>query len=109
MVVSAQGKEARTRYSVIETFAEPVPLALVECQLETGRTHQIRVHMAAIGHAVVGDDRYRGVRPAVAAPRMVLHSARLRLDHPRHPERELSFESPLPDDLVAVIDRLRNP
>ncbi|MBU6328715.1 MAG: RluA family pseudouridine synthase [Acidobacteria bacterium] len=109
MVVSAQGKEARTRYSVIETFAEPVPLALVECQLETGRTHQIRVHMAAIGHAVVGDDRYRGVRPAVSAPRMVLHSARLRLDHPLHPEQELSFESPLPADLVAVIDRLRNP
>lgn len=108
MVVSAQGKEARTRYTVIETFEEPVPMALLECRLETGRTHQIRVHMAAIGHAVVGDERYRGVRPAVSAPRMVLHSAQLSLDHPTRPEVHLSFESPLPEDLAAVVEGLRN-
>lgn len=108
MVVSAQGKEARTRYSVIETFEEPVPMALLECRLETGRTHQIRVHMAAIGHAVVGDERYRGVRPAVSTPRMVLHSAQLSLDHPIRPDVHLSFESPLPADLAAVVEGVRN-
>jgi len=108
MVVSAQGKEARTRYEVIETFQEPVPLALLECRLETGRTHQIRVHMAAIGHAVVGDDRYRGVRPAVSSPRMVLHSAQLRLDHPTQEGVQLAFESPLPEDLAAVVESVRN-
>jgi 23S rRNA pseudouridine1911/1915/1917 synthase len=108
MVVSAQGKEARTRYTVIETFEEPVPMALLECRLETGRTHQIRVHMAAIGHAVVGDDRYRGVRPAVSTPRMVLHSALLSLDHPTREDVHLSFESPLPADLASVVDGLRN-
>jgi 23S rRNA pseudouridine1911/1915/1917 synthase len=106
MVVSAQGKEARTRYDVVEAFTDPVPCALVECRLETGRTHQIRVHMSAIGHPVVGDDRYRGVRPAIATPRMVLHSAQLSLDHPvRHDER-LSFTSPLPADLAAVVEGL---
>lgn len=108
MVVSAQGKEARTRYTVIETFEEPVPMALLECRLETGRTHQIRVHMAAIGHAVVGDERYRGVRPAVSTSRMVLHSAQLSLDHPTRADVHLSFESPLPADLAAVVDGIRN-
>jgi 23S rRNA pseudouridine1911/1915/1917 synthase len=109
MVVSAQGKEARTRYEVIETFEEPVPMALLEFRLETGRTHQIRVHMAAIGHAVVGDERYRGVRPSVTTPRMVLHSAQLSLDHPTMEGVRLTFESPLPADLAAVVESVRNP
>ena len=108
MVVSTNGREARTRYTVIETFTEPVPTALVECELETGRTHQIRVHMAAIGHAVVGDERYRGARPAIATPRMFLHSAQLVLVHPVT-GTELRFDSPLPADLRTVLDRLRSP
>jgi len=107
MVVSAQGKEARTRYEVLEAFDEPAPCALLECQLETGRTHQIRVHMAAIGHPVVGDDRYRGARPAIATPRMVLHSARLELEHPIDPGTRMRFESALPADLAAVVGGLR--
>jgi 23S rRNA pseudouridine1911/1915/1917 synthase len=107
MVVSAKGKSARTYYTVLETFTEPVPCALVECQLETGRTHQIRVHMAAIGHPVVGYDRYRGVRAAIDAPRMVLHSAALEFDHPADPDLHLSFTSDLPADLADVVDRLR--
>jgi 23S rRNA pseudouridine1911/1915/1917 synthase len=106
MIVSAQGKEARTRYDVVRTFEEPAPCSLIECRLETGRTHQIRVHMAAIGHAVVGDARYRGVKPSIPAPRMVLHSAALALDHPTRPDERLSFESPLPPDLAAVVDGL---
>ena len=108
MVVSAQGRAARTRYTVLERFTEPAPVALLECELETGRTHQIRVHMAAIGHAVVGDERYRGVRPAISSPRMFLHSASLALDHPSRPEERLEFTSPLPADLQAVLDGLRS-
>jgi 23S rRNA pseudouridine1911/1915/1917 synthase len=106
MVVSAQGKEARTRYDVLETFTDPVPCALLECRLETGRTHQIRVHMSAIGHPVVGDGRYRGARSTIPTPRMVLHSAALALDHPTRPGERLSFESPLPADLAAVVGGL---
>lgn len=107
MVVSAQGKPARTYYTVLETFTDPAPCALVECQLETGRTHQIRVHMAAIGHPVVGDDRYRGRRAGLETPRMVLHSAALEFDHPVEPEVHLSFTSELPDDLAAVVEVAR--
>ena len=106
MVVSATGKEARTRYEVKQTFIEPSPVALVECQLETGRTHQIRVHMSAIGHPVVGDERYRGVRQTISSPRMVLHSAAISFDHPTRTDERLAFESPLPADLAAVIAQL---
>ena len=109
MVVSAQGRDARTRYTVLESFELPVPCALVECRLETGRTHQIRVHMAAIGHAVVGDDRYRGVRPAISPPRIFLHSAALEFDHPVRTDERLAFVSELPDDLARVLEELRNP
>ena len=71
MVVSARGKEARTRYEVLESFSDPVEVSLLECRLETGRTHQIRVHLAAIGHAVVGDDRYDGARQSLVCPASV--------------------------------------
>jgi 23S rRNA pseudouridine1911/1915/1917 synthase len=108
MVVSAQGRDARTRYTVLETFEAPVPCALVECRLETGRTHQIRVHMAAIGHGVVGDDRYRGVRSVIETPRIFLHSAALEFDHPVRLDERLEFVAELPDDLAEVLDRLRN-
>ncbi|MEX1218313.1 MAG: RluA family pseudouridine synthase [Acidimicrobiales bacterium] len=108
MIVSAQGRDARTRYTVLETFDGPVPCALVECRLETGRTHQIRVHMAAIGHTVVGDERYRGARPALTTPRIFLHSAALEFDHPVRSDERLSFVSELPEDLAAVLDQIRD-
>jgi len=80
--------------------------------LETGRTHQVRVHLAAIGHPVVGDDRYgRGAaRPpaltaGLGAGRLFLHAARLSLDHPATGAR-LVFEAPLPADLEAVLRSL---
>ena len=106
MVVSQSGREARTHYQVDQTFHEPVVVSLLTCVLETGRTHQIRVHLAAIGHPVVGDDRYRGTRPGLHVGRPWLHAATLRFAHPATGE-ELSFSSPLPDDLAAVLAGLR--
>lgn len=105
MAVSPRGKEARTRYRVEGRYREPAPATLLECRLETGRTHQIRVHLAAIGHPVVGDARYRGTRPGLSLGRPFLHAAALAFDHPTTGDR-LSFSSPLPADLVAVLDRL---
>lgn len=105
MAVSAGGKEARTRYRVETRYTDPAPVSLLECRLETGRTHQIRVHLAAIGHPVVGDSRYRGARAALDLPRPFLHAARLSFDHPATGER-LSFSSPLPADLQVLLDQL---
>jgi 23S rRNA pseudouridine1911/1915/1917 synthase len=106
MAVRADGKEARTRYEVIEAFAEPQPVALVECRLETGRTHQIRVHMRAIEHPIVGDPRYGGGRTEVVCPRPFLHAAELAFLHPATGER-VAFSAPLPDDLRTVLEGLR--
>ncbi|QXC62260.1 RluA family pseudouridine synthase [Aquihabitans sp. G128] len=102
MAVTANGKEARTRYEVEQGFEEPSPTSLVTCRLETGRTHQIRVHLSAIGHPVVGDDRYNGVRQSLPSPRPFLHAEQLGFEHPVTGEH-LSFEAPLPPDLQAVL------
>ena len=102
MAVAAGGRPARTRYRVVEQGADPV-VSLLECRLETVRTHQIRVHLAAIGHPVVGDDRYGG-RPLPGADRPFLHAHHLAFDHPAD-GRRLSFGSELPDDLRAVLSR----
>lgn len=106
MEVRADGREARTRYEVRERFAEPAPVSLVGCKLETGRTHQIRVHMAAIGHPVVGDDRYRGATRLVECTRSFLHAGRLGFAHPVTGE-PVEQTSPLPADLAAVLAGLR--
>jgi 23S rRNA pseudouridine1911/1915/1917 synthase len=101
MTVSVAGRPARTRYEVRERL--PGPATLLECSLETGRTHQIRVHLAAIGHPVAGDPTYGGL-PLSARP--FLHAHALAFDHPVTGQR-LSFASPLPDDLEQVLARLR--
>jgi 23S rRNA pseudouridine1911/1915/1917 synthase len=106
MAVSAGGRDARTRSEVRERFRDPVEVAVVECRLETGRTHQIRVHLAAIGHPVVGDPRYGGRRSSFPCPRPFLHAHALAFDHPVTNER-VSFASPLPSDLAQVVDGLR--
>lgn len=105
MTVSSAGREARTRYEVVERYARPAPVTLVECRLETGRTHQVRVHLAAIGHPLVGDGRYGGARPAVPCPRPFLHARHLGFDHPVS-GTHLSFDSPLPPDLAEVLATL---
>ena len=106
MAVDQRGKEARTRYEVLRTFVEPVAVTELSCELETGRTHQIRVHLRSIGHPVVGDARYGGARQSLPMGRPFLHAEVLALDHPVTGD-PLSFRSPLPADLVAVLDRLR--
>lgn len=105
MAVSQRGREARTRYTVVRRFAQPAPCTLLECRLETGRTHQIRVHLAAIGHPIVGDDRYGGTRPAFPVGRPFLHAGHLGFSHPVSGE-QLEFRSPLPPDLTGLLDRL---
>lgn len=106
MAVTASGREARTRYEVIADFSEPGPLTLLECSLETGRTHQIRVHLAEIAHPVVGDETYGRGRRELDLDRVFLHSARLQLIHPRSRE-EMVFTSDLPPELESVLANLR--
>ena len=102
MAVVNSGKWARTHLEVKETFNDPVEVTLVQCTLETGRTHQIRVHLGAVGHPVVGDSMYGGARSALVAPRPMLHARRLTLIHPGSGE-EMTFEAELPADMAAVI------
>lgn len=107
MAVVGGGRAARTHYHVLERFARAT---LLECALETGRTHQIRVHMADIGHPLVGDPVY-GPRKAAqtllsAFPRQALHAWRLALVHPAT-RSEMGWEAPLPEDFAALLESLR--
>ncbi len=104
MAVREAGKDARTGYDVAMQFEHPI-CALVECRLETGRTHQIRVHLAAIGHPVVGDGTYGGDRNPLRPGRPFLHAHGLAFTHPSTGER-LEFSDPLPAELAAVLSRL---
>lgn len=105
MAVVERGKEARTRYEVRASYHDPVEATELACTLETGRTHQIRVHLRSIGHPVVGDLRYEGARQSLPIDRPFLHAEQLELDHPVT-GAPLSFESTLPADLVEVLSRL---
>ncbi len=113
MAVSAGGKDAATRYLVVERFEETLDVTLLEATLESGRTHQIRVHMSALGHPVVGDERYGGAanrrrdpERIVRLARPFLHAWELSFSHPVTGEY-LAFQSPLPDDLDGLLARLR--
>ncbi len=105
MTISAAGRTARTHFVVTQLFQDPEPLTLVECELETGRTHQIRVHLTAIGHPIVGDQTYGGQRKSIPMTRPFLHAATLGFTHPTTGER-MRFESALPDDLQTLLDTL---
>ena len=120
---SDDAREAITHYEVIERFHEKPDAtclaSLVECHLETGRTHQIRVHMAHIGHPLIGDQDYgaafrtkanllpEGVRTlARDFPRQALHAFMLQFEHPRTGE-VMHFEAPMPEDMAELADALR--
>ncbi len=118
-VLFAGGRHAVTRARTVERFGTPPVLALMECWLETGRTHQIRVHMAHAGHGLVGDPTYGGRRklpkaalPEIAAEavkafdRQALHAAVLGFDHPVTGE-VVRFEAPLPQDMADLLDKVR--
>ncbi len=106
MTVTAEGRPARTHFEVEERFGDPGPLALLTCRLETGRTHQIRVHLHSIGHPVIGDDLYGPHRSVVEVERPFLHARELSFEHPVTGE-VVRCTSPLPDDLERVLTDLR--
>ena len=109
MAVVSGGREARTHYRVMERFASA---SWVECVLETGRTHQIRVHMAHIGHPLLGDPVYAGrrVQPLAAEgfERQALHAFRLGLLHPVS-SKPMEWEVDMPDDMCRLLSSLRTP
>ncbi|HEY4028351.1 MAG TPA: RluA family pseudouridine synthase [Candidatus Dormibacteraeota bacterium] len=102
MAVVEGGRAARTRVRAVEHRGGHT---LVQCELDTGRTHQIRVHLAALGHPVAGDDLYGRRRPG-DPERPMLHAHRLRFRHPRTGD-VVTFESPAPADFAAFWERLR--
>ncbi|HYU39723.1 MAG TPA: RluA family pseudouridine synthase [Acidimicrobiia bacterium] len=104
MAVRDEGRAARTAYEVQREYVSPA-VSLLECRLETGRTHQVRVHLSAIEHPVVGDAAYRGARSPLRLERPFLHAHRLELDHPATGKR-LRFEDPLPPELASMLASL---
>jgi 23S rRNA pseudouridine1911/1915/1917 synthase len=105
-VVGEGGREARTVYRVVERFKRHT---LVRAMPETGRTHQIRLHLQHMGHAVVGDELYLPLRRTPGPPpieRHALHAARLAFSHPRT-EEEICCETPLPSDMARLLETLR--
>ncbi len=118
-VLFSGGRHAVTRARIIESYGTPGQASLVDCWLETGRTHQIRVHMAHAGHGLIGDPTYGGrrrlnakaidpaaVEAARAFPRQALHAATLGFKHPVSGEN-LSFAAPMPDDMLTLIGALK--
>jgi 23S rRNA pseudouridine1911/1915/1917 synthase len=111
MAITPRGRAARTAYRVLDRRDADTgspgptgsPTTLLELALQSGRTHQVRVHMAAIGHPVIGDARYGTADKRLGPGRFFLHAARLAFDHPVTGERA-EFASPLPDDLEDYLN-----
>ena len=102
-VVRLGGKSAVTYYRVLERLGR---YTIVSCRLETGRTHQIRVHMASIGHPVVGDPKYGLSVTGLPIQGQALHSSQIHFVHPRTGE-EMTFTAPLPHDMQQLMEQLR--
>ena len=107
MAVVGSGRPARTGYEVVAAWDNPV-VSHVVCRLESGRTHQIRVHLSAIGHPLIGDGTYGGHREGLELGRPFLHATHLSFDHPVTGLR-LSFKTSLPDDLQNLLAGLGPP
>jgi 23S rRNA pseudouridine1911/1915/1917 synthase len=104
MAVAPNGKPAITHYEPVAHYENAT---LVRCQLETGRTHQIRVHMMSIGHPIVGDMVYGAHRKTPAFARQALHAEKLALTHPVTGRRR-SWSAKIPDDMQQLMDDLEN-
>ena len=113
MAIVEDGKPAVTHYSIVERFLD---CTLLRCQLETGRTHQIRVHLASLRHPLVGDSTYiKGAQKCAPQlrelittfPRQALHAAQLGLEHPSTDEW-LEWQAPLPEDMANLLVQIRN-
>ena len=100
------GKYARTHYEIDQKYESPFKVSMLNCRLETGRTHQIRVHLAAIGHPVLGDELYGGRTSFNIENRLALHAQMLTFLHPKTKDL-LNFESPLPVELTSMKDTFR--
>jgi 23S rRNA pseudouridine1911/1915/1917 synthase len=115
-VTKSSGRSAITNYCIKEIYQEGA-FSLVKCQLETGRTHQIRVHMTSIGHSLVGDQTYGNSNKVVSNindsiqnlvndfPRQALHSYKISFLHPIS-KKEMTFETDLPEDIKNLKDQL---
>ena len=101
MAIRADGRPARTHYSVVETFTHPTEASLLRCRLETGRTHQIRVHLASIGMPLLGDLAY-GVADPFGIGRPLLHAYELEFRHPADGS-DMSFQAPIPEDFAVAL------
>ena len=95
------GKYARTHYELDQKYESPFKVSMLNCRLETGRTHQIRVHLAAIGHPVLGDELYGGRTSFNIENRLALHAQMLTFLHPKT-KNLMNFESPLPAELTSM-------
>lgn len=95
------GKNARTHYEIDQKYESPFKVSMLNCRLETGRTHQIRVHLAAIGHPVLGDELYGGRTSFNIENRLALHAQMLTFLHPKT-KNLMNFESPLPAELTSM-------
>jgi 23S rRNA pseudouridine1911/1915/1917 synthase len=104
MAIVADGKRARTTYEVTHRFREPKEMSQVNCWLETGRTHQIRVHLTGIGHPVVGDLMYGRRRELPGAERPMLHAHHLAFKHPGT-GGTVEFDAPIAADMATVLSR----
>jgi len=103
MAVVENGRRARTDYRVVGSYSSPAVVSRLECRLETGRTHQIRVHLSSINHPLVGDPIYGQRRPHLGLKRPFLHAVELAFEHPVTAER-VNFASPLAPDLQAWLN-----
>lgn len=108
MQVGDEGRDAHTDWSLEQAYAR---CSLLRCQLHTGRTHQIRVHLSAIGFPILGDVpygyRYRETEPPQARQRVYLHAQRIILRHPLRPQETLDIQAPLPEDFSGLIEQLQ--
>ena len=104
MAVVSTGRPARTQYRIDQSWEEPA-VSMLSLVLETGRTHQIRVHLSSIGHPLVGDTTYSANRPDLGLRRHFLHASELAFNHPLD-GRRVTFELQLPVELAELLERL---